>query len=262
MKRARMLLPLFLLAFAAMAPADTLVERFEGTWPLQGEEFSLDNVNGSVSVTAWDRDEVRIEAEKRIRARRRDAAADAMKELRIEVTRTSKGLEVRTRYPRERRGAFDLFDLFSGSDFSAKVDYRIKLPRGARLVIDTVNAAIEVDGVEGGFALVTVNGRIDVVRGAGSFEASTVNGAIDAQLMGSDPSKVRISTVNGKVALALPADIRADVEVSTVNGRISSELPLTASEMGRRKLRGTINGGGGVPIHISTVNGSIRLGPS
>jgi hypothetical protein len=252
------LLTAALILVAIPALAETLVEKTDQTHAFPGGVFTLDNVNGSVEIISWDRPEVRIEAEKRVQGRSREAVESAMARLKIEVRSSHAGLGVRTRYP---NSGGNVIGWLSGSKTSASVRYLITVPRQAKVSVDTVNASITVDGVEGGYELETVNGRIDVSRGAGSLEASTVNGGIRAELL-TTRGQLKLETVNGSVELTVPREIQADVRVSTVNGRIQSDLPLVGSEIGRRSLRGSINGGGGISIRIATVNGSVRIGPS
>lgn len=250
-----------LMLLATAAAADTLVEKLDKTYPLQGKTVSVENVNGSVDVGVWDRNEVRVEAEKRVRGARRDDANDAAKAVRIEVQQTATGLEIRTRYPKHD-GMVGIFSLFTDDRVHAEVKYRITMPRTAKLEVDTVNAAIRVQGVQGGTDLETVNGSIDVVGAAGSFEAETVNGSIDAQLSSVAAGKLSAETVNGRVRLALPAALKANVEIETVNGRITSDIPVTARSISKRSLRGSINGGGPVDLAITTVNGSVTIEPN
>lgn len=252
------LLAIVLVLVAIPALADTLIEKSDQTHAFPGGMFTLDNVNGAVDILSWDRPEVRIEAEKRVEGRSREAVESAMARLEIEVIPSSGGLRVRTRYP---NSGDNVIGWLAGSKTSASVRFRITVPKQAKVSIDTVNASITAQGVEGGYELETVNGRIDVSRGAGSLEASTVNGGIRAELLNTR-GQLKLETVNGSVDLTVPRAIQADVHVSTVNGRIESDLPLVGSEIGRRSLKGSINGGGGIPIRISTVNGSVRIGPS
>lgn len=251
-----------ILLTAAAASADTLVEKLDKTYPLKARTVSVENVNGSVDVAVWNRPEVRVEAEKRVRGAKREAASEALKAVRIEVESTPTALEIRTRYPKHNDGVFELFDFLTNDRIDAVVNYRITVPATARIEVDTVNAAIKISGVLGGFELETVNGSIDVVGGAGSFKASTVNGSIDAELSNVPEGKLSASSVNGKIRLGLPATLRANVDVSTVNGSITSEIPVTARVMSRRSMKGAINGGGNVDLDISTVNGSVRIEPN
>ena len=250
---------MILLASAATLAADTLIEKTDRTYPFTGQTFSLTNVNGSVKVGSWERPEVRIQAEKRVKSAHRETAAEAMKAFRVEVTNDRGGLHVRTHYPRKGNSPIELFDFFSGTKIDASVEYHITVPRGARVDIETVNAGIAVENVEGGFDLETVNGGIRIERGAGDLSASTVNGGINAELLRTGSRAIELTTVNGSVQLSLPSTVRADLAVRTVNGRIRSELPLVTTEAGKRVLKGSINGGGGFPINVSTVNGSVTI---
>ncbi|HUP65323.1 MAG TPA: DUF4097 family beta strand repeat-containing protein [Thermoanaerobaculia bacterium] len=250
---------MILLASTATLAADTLVEKSDRTYPFSGQTFSLNNVNGSVKVGSWERPEVRIQAEKRVRSGDRQTAVEAMKALRVEVTNDRGGLHVKTHYPRKGNSSIALFDFFSGTKIDASVEYHITVPRGARVDIETVNAGIAVANVEGGFDLETVNGGIRIESGAGDLSASTVNGSIKAELLRTGSKAIELNTVNGSVQLSLPSTVRADLAVRTVNGRIRSELPLVTSESGKRILKGSFNGGGGFPIKVSTVNGSVTI---
>lgn len=246
-----------LLLGAGSLLADTLVEKLDQTFPMKGNEFSLDNVNGSITVGSWDRPEVRIQAEKRIKAGSRETAAEAMKAFRIEVKETGRGLDVHTAYP--RRGD-SVFHWIAGENVQASVSYDITVPASARITIDTVNGGITVTNVKGGSELESVNGGIDVTGGAGFLKASTVNGSVEAALDAVDgTSAIEVSTVNGRVSLDLPKALAATIDIETVNGKISSDLPVTTREFSKRRLRGEINGGG-QEIEIRTVNGSVSLG--
>jgi len=72
--------------------------------------------------------------------------------------------------------------------------------------------------------------------------------------------KVLLKSVNGSVTLALPAGANADVSASTVNGGISSDfsLPVKKNFPAGSNVDGKL-GNGGPPIHMSSVNGGIRI---
>lgn len=250
-----------LLLVSTAGAADTLVEKLDKTYPLQGKTVSVENVNGSVDVGVWDRNDVRVEAEKRVRGARRGNADDALKAVRIEISQTATGLDIRTRYPRQE-GVVGIFSLFTEDRIQAEVKYRITMPRAAKIEVDTVNAAIRINGVQGGAEVETVNGSIDVVGAAGSFEAETVNGSIDAQLSSVAAGRLSAETVNGRVRLGLPATLKANVAIETVNGKITSDIPVTARSISKRALRGSMNGGGPVDLAITTVNGSVTIEPN
>lgn len=205
-------------------------------------EFRLENTNGGVRLAAWDEPRVRIEAVKHARTER------ALEELEVEIVGEGDRLTVRTRHPRPR--------WLGGSQ---RVDYRVSLPRGARVEVKNVNGRIEVDGVAGPVKAETVNGSVDVTGAASAVDASAVNGSVEVQLARVDPAgRSELSTTNGSVRLTLPRDASADVEARTVNGRVGCDFDLADSRKSRRKIEGRI-GTGGARFELGTVNGSVHI---
>jgi hypothetical protein len=66
--------------------------------------------------------------------------------------------------------------------------------------------------------------------------------------------------VNGGVDLALPAESRARILARVTNGGISTgDLGLEPTgEQTRRRVEGTLNGGG-ASVTVETTNGGVRL---
>lgn len=268
---------LALVLAAASAGAVTLTEKFDRTYPLgEGGELVLDNVNGAVEIEAWDRDEVRIEAEKKVKARSRETAQKALADLKIEIDAGSRRLSVATRMPKSNEG---LLNQLWGSDVQASVSYRIKVPRRVTLDAETTNGALRLAGTEGDtqarstngrvriesvsgrMKVQTTNGAIEVVDSAGSVDARTTNGGIRVQLAEVTPgSEMSFTTTNGGVTLTLPAGVRATLDAATSNGSIASDFPVLgdARKPSRRRLSGDLNGGGG-RLKIRTTNGGVRI---
>lgn len=264
-----------LLTLTAAVQAATLTERFEKTYPFRdGALLQLDNVNGGVVVDAWDRDEVRLVAEKKVRADNQDKAREVMKQVQVSVQQEGGGLRVDTRLPKK---GDSLWDWMTGDNVNISVSYRLQVPRRARLDVETTNGGLQVKGTQGEAILETTNGGITLVdvdgnlrlsstNGgitatdvAGAVHASTTNGGIDVSLRdvpsGSD---LRFETTNGGVEVSLPRDIRASVDISTSNGRITSDFDVEGGQKSRTRLSGDINGGGG-ELRIRTSNGSVRV---
>jgi DUF4097 and DUF4098 domain-containing protein YvlB len=273
----RRILPLFLgvLLLAAIAEAVTVKEPFNKTVALRpGSEIRLANVNGSVNFDAWDRDEVKIEAEKQVKASSDGEARRIMGQVRIDVVQDAKGVRIETKIPRRQNG---LFDWLFGHEANVSVNYRIHVPRRAGLDLDnvngpltvtgtrgkarmeTVNGGISVNDVQGDLELETTNGGIDVRRAAGALRAATTNGSIDAELAAlPDDSDLSFETTNGRVALRLPRDARLSIDAATTNGRVQSDFEVEGGQPGKHSLRGDINGGGG-KLYIRTTNGGVEI---
>ena len=205
-------------------------------------QLEVENTNGSIRLVAWDEAKVRIEATKRA------ATEHALEELKVEIEGQGDRVTVHTRYPRPR---------WLGN--AGAVEYRVSVPRGARVRVSTVNGRVEVGGVTGSVHATSVNGSVDLSQVGGRVEGSTVNGSVEADLVRLDPSAGgRLSSTNGSVRLTLPRDASADVEAHTVNGSVDCDFDLADAHKSRRRLEGRI-GGGGPRFEIGTVNGSAHI---
>jgi len=264
-----------LLLLASAGRAVTLKEHFDKTVPLSpGSQVTLRNVNGGIKVAAWDRNEVRIEADKEVKAGTDSAARKLMDQVRIDVTPGNNGLRVETHAP--KRGD-SVWDALFGNRVNYNVKYVIHVPRQAAVDAESVNGGVSLVGTRGRARLETTNGAIDIqdvtgdvhagttnggisaVRVAGAVKAETTNGAVDVELAslpgGSD---LRFESTNGGIHVRLPHDARLSVDAETVNGRVSSDFAVRGGQPGKRSLRGDINGGGG-RLTIRTTNGGIEI---
>jgi DUF4097 and DUF4098 domain-containing protein YvlB len=265
-----------LLLVSAAAGADTLKDHFNQTVPLKpGSEVRLTNVNGGVTIDAWDRNEVQIEAEKTVRAGSAEAARKLMAQVRIDVAPGPAGLRIDTRIPKREEGGW-LADLFNGGGVSIGVSYKLHVPRRVALDVLASNGAIQAAGtlgnahlktnnggvtvreISGNLDLESNNGAIGVTRSAGSLKAVTTNGGIDAELLHLTPGELHLETSNGSVAVRLPRDSRLSVDAGTSNGGIHSDFPVAGGQPGKTSLKGDINGGG-AKLYIRTSNGGIHI---
>ena len=256
-------LTIFILTFAmstAAVAGDELTETFQRTLNVRpGTDFEIENVNGSITITGWDQPQVRIHAVKKVRGGG-EAAAQALKALRIEIRQSDRSLEVDTIYP--KKGDLGVFDFLRGKEVNASVRYEINVPRSMNVAADTVNGAIRLREVNGELELDTTNGKIEVANCSGSVDASTTNGGIEVELVAVTSGKdMRFETTNGRIKLAVPAGLGADIHASTTNGSVRSGLPMVTSRVSRTSLRGTLNGGG-PEIRLRTTNGGIDIHPS
>jgi DUF4097 and DUF4098 domain-containing protein YvlB len=233
-----------ILATASAAPCFAISKEFNQTYPLQpGGTFELQNVNGTVDVQTWDRDEVEVRAVKTAKHQESDLAL-----VSIDVDAKPEAVSVTTRYPQNE-----------GVDVA--VEYVVHVPRCAHVEhLGTVNGSLRVAGVSAVEDLRTVNGNIDVYESGGAVHAHTTNGNVHLELLHMQLKNGAIAeTTNGSVLLAIPAGTQADLEARCLNGSFYSELPLSLQSSQRpRETRGRL-GKGGMPIHLNTINGGIRV---
>jgi DUF4097 and DUF4098 domain-containing protein YvlB len=141
--------------------------------------------------------------------------------------------------------------------------------------ISTVSGSITATGLSGEVGLRTVSGDVDVQGVGGTVRTNLVSG--DLTISGGDPDEltaravsgditldfdgvpdVDCTTVSGDVAVRLPSDASLRFDAVTVSGRLESGYP-DALESGKRRLRGSIGGGGSRRMHVRTTSGDVVL---
>jgi hypothetical protein len=205
-----------------------------------GQTIEIKGINGDVRATASSSGEVEVTA---ARSARRSNPAD----VRIEVVPHAGGVTICAVYPtvpgrapnscepgREGRS--------NTRDNDTVVHFDVRVPYGV------------------GFVGRTVNGEVNAESLQGDAEASTVNGSVNVTMGRADwPNGASFKTVNGGITLTLPSGVDAELRAEVLNGSINSDFPVAVTgQVSRRRLDGRI-GSGGRELHLSTVNGSIRL---
>lgn len=236
------------LAFSLIVTATSakVTEKFSQTYPLDANgSVHLENINGSVEIIAWDKNEVALEAEKTARDE------EGLSRMHLRIESSPRRLFIKTEH--EKKWRF-------WETMNAQVHYKLMVPAGATLDrIDVVNAGIRVSGLRSSVRLEAVNGSIeaDDLSGPGNFE--TVNGSVRVSYATMPTGGgIALETVNGTCKLTLPPDAAFNLDTDTVNGRISCDFPLTLESSGKRELRGAVNGGG-IRVTLDSVNGSLSV---
>ena len=229
----------------------------------QGQWVRVRNLSGAMHVRASTGDKVEITATKHWR--RGDP-----KDVKIETTKSPDGsilvcaiwVTTNTVCTEDRYSTHsdDRRDRWNNDHNDVSVDFEIRVPRGVKVGVWSVNGGVSVDGATSEVRASTVNGSVDAVSSGGPVQASTVNGSIHATMGRLDGNEdLDFSTVNGTVVAEFAGDIDANIELSTVNGRFQTDWPVTITgRIDPRHLRATL-GKGGRRIRLTTVNGNVEL---
>lgn len=230
--------------------------------------LTVENRNGNIEVSTWDRDEVGITAIKKVRAGSKDDVSKLMEHLQIEISIDHDEIEVITKYPNSRgkRRSDSFFGWMMGesSNISYSVSYEIKVPEKFDLDLNSTNGRVEVEGTNGRMRLETTNGKILGNKVKGSARCSTTNGSINVSFLDViENDEMDFTSTNGSIKIYLPEDTKAEIKAKTTNGSIKCDLPVT-EKYGRSKkqMNADINGGGDLSIYIKTTNGSIKISES
>jgi DUF4097 and DUF4098 domain-containing protein YvlB len=196
MNTRRFLIGLIVIGLVAAVPAQAVAsgahdgwgdqaqtEKFSKTVPLgKGGTFDLGNISGDIVITGGTGEQVVIDAVKR-----GNTAAD-LKAVQIEVTATAARVEVRTKYPQEKR------------NINASVDYTVSVPRGAAVIVNSVSGDMKVSNIDGALRINTVSGDVDVTAAAQLESAKTVSGDVTVTTAGS-AGDITAASVSGDVTI-------------------------------------------------------------
>ncbi len=229
-------------------------ERFEQTYPLSANgRVSVSNVNGSITIDTWDRNEVKLEAVKNA------GEKSKLTEVEIQIDAQKDYLKVETNYDSWKSDGGNRGWKNYGR---LTVEYHLTVPKNAVLdEIETVNGSVNINNSNNSTKASAVNGEVIANNLRGTANLSTVNGTVEAnfdQLQSS--SRITLDTVNGTVNLTIPSDANATVKADTVNGKIVNDfgLPVRKGQYVGKDLYGKI-GSGEVQISLNSVNGGLNI---
>ena len=142
-----------------------------------------------------------------------------------------------------------------------RVDFRVLVPRGVKVGVNTINGAVMVDGATSEIDAGTINGEVDVATSGGPVNASNVNGGVRARIGRVDSNADKdVTTVNGSVSVEFPSDFGGDADLSTVNGSLNTNFAMTLiGRIDPKHLHAHIGKAGGPHLRLETVNGSVEL---
>lgn len=239
-------------------PARTSEFRWQGR-VAAGQTVEIRGVNGSIRAEGSAGDQVEVVATRR--GRRSDPES-----VRIRTIEHAGGVTVCALYPSSDPGRPNEClpggkGRMNSRNNDVKVEFVVRVPARVRLHARTVNGSVDASGLSADADAETVNGSVKLET-TGVARARTVNGSVSATMGRADwSSDLAFKTVNGSIRVNLPATTGATLDAGVVNGRIVSDFEVSDRRATKRRLTGTI-GGGGRGLSLETVNGSIHIGSS
>jgi DUF4097 and DUF4098 domain-containing protein YvlB len=221
-------------ATAALAAAATTrpVEQ-SGAMPADGR-VSIENVLGNVKVTGWDKAEIRVTG----------TLGEYVKDLEFDAGERSL---VKVVY---KDGQHEINHADQGADLT------IQVPRGCRLDVEVVAAAVDVAGLDGEIEITAVSGAVDVRGACSRLKVQSVSGDVEIDGAG---RKTEVSTVSGNLNVRCDD---ADLEVETVTGEATVDCGSLRS-LSANTVNGSVTMSGrpaaGATIEAESINGSLIL---
>lgn len=197
-------------------------EDFHYSYPLQpGGRLDIDNTNGSIDITGWDRNTIDVSGTKYA------PSEDRLRDIQIKVDVNGNSVSIRTESPKDSfHGGF-------GAHYTIRAPSRLFLDRA-----ETTNGSFSIEDLEGGGRVTSTNGRISLARDSGDYQVETTNGSIDLE----ECSGIeRAETTNGGVRGQLKTGA---IEAQSTNGGIDFTILKPQDDK---------------PVRVSTTNGGITL---
>lgn len=219
-----------MLFMTAALAALTLVQQSDTTLAVSRDtRLSVNNFEGAISVTGWNRSEVRVQA---------TGGDESQVKVRLGggVLRISQNM----RYGPE------------------SLDLRISVPAWMSVDLEGVSTSISVAGTLGPVSAQSVEGDVTLRGGAGNISLSSVEGAVSAE---DTKGNVEVTSVEGDVVLR---SITGEISVEAVDGQILLE-GITSSSVRATTVDGDISFAGGIAdggrYDFTTHDGNLTIRP-
>lgn len=252
----------------------------------QGQRLDVDNFSGSITVTAWNDDKVRISARSssdpfsvdvgsitvHVNTQAEDHGGPGDSELTIQVPAwmdlemSGNEVDIETSGTRGNVKANTVqghvtIDGGEGTIEAQSVegDLTISNVKG-RVDLSTVEGAVDLRNVSGSeLELETVDGDIEMVNVASTnISASSVDGDITWGGTLAPTGTYRFSTHDGDLRLGIMGDPDATISVETFDGSLESDWPVTLRGTNQHKMTFTL-GSGRARVELSSFDGTISL---
>jgi hypothetical protein len=250
-----------------------------------GITLEIENFGGAISVNTWDRDAIKIAADRSLKDRILIERTGSALRLKVKSRRWVPG-SVRYRITAPRWMKLELSGINTDIDVEdSRGEVRIETVQGdvtlkgcagfaslssiqglirvqggrGRIEASSVNQAVHLENVVGPIFAESVNGGI-LIEGAqsDSVEASTVNGPVTYEGAISDAGFYRFATHNGCIDVAMPERSNATLSLSTFSGGIDSSFPVTLKKIRSRRFQTTL-GSGRAKLELESFQGTIFL---
>lgn len=237
--------------------------------------IEVDNIFGSIRVSGSSGSTVQVTVTETLRARTADDAAQARKDVKLDMGPQGDTLRLYVDGPfrcncRDGGGGSGQ----RGRGYQVQYDFEIQVPQNTVLWLRTVNqGTIAVDGITGDFDIENVNGGLELKDLSGSGRAHTVNGPVRATFQRNPRGATSFGSINGELDLVFQPGLSADLRLKTFNGKIYSDFEMDAlpgrpvaaerkdgkSVFRADRFSGVRIGSGGPEITLDGFNGDIRI---
>jgi len=208
-----------------------------------GATFSIQNLNGPVTIEGWDSDKAEVKITKHGGSEKERRGAPVMH------TYNEKELSFRT--PPQSYAGLE------------EVEYEVKLPRRMGPVqINTIRSNVELSNLNAPVTVSVQQGNIEFnnVRGAANTQTTQGNIEVSLESLASGAAQT-FNVINGNITLQFSPQVSADLQAETINGdiEIDDDFGLKVEKrMVGQHTAGPI-GKGGPRLVAKAISGDIKI---
>ncbi|MBI4550821.1 MAG: DUF4097 family beta strand repeat protein [Candidatus Latescibacteria bacterium] len=263
MKVVSILLCLLMLSVLSLsATAAQEVKEVKKTVTLNPDgRVSIDTFKGSVTVTAWDRPQVDIQA--RVEAdEESDDQAQTVQNTEVDIEASESSVWIKSDYEKLQ----DWHSAFDDDNIRFPyVHYTISMPRTAQLTIKDFKSTLKVTGLRSHLKINSFKGPITISGFEGSLDLDTFKSEVRVEFV-TLFQRNRIETFKGTVDLVLPKGKGFDLDADIGHGDLDADFEFSVKRLSRGRsrsyrdieYRGAVNGGGPT-LSLRTHKGNYRL---
>lgn len=268
-------------------PRRSSLNRIEKTFDVNsGGLLTIDIEIGNIDVQTVVQDKVNVIVTKESR-KRLDVYQEALNDFKVAFDQKGSDLSIKGEFERGRNH-------WRRQLSNLKISFKVIVPRQYDVDLNTPSGNISVDGITGKSNARTSAGNIDInnivgpvkvytsagnlrfgkVKGpilgrssAGNITLSNCQGSVDTKTsagninvdMATQPQhEWNLQTSAGNIVFTLISNLAAEIDAKTSVGSISTDFLVEGTEIRKKRLRGTIKGGGKL-LKLRTSAGNIRL---
>ncbi|RKU29144.1 hypothetical protein C6497_07075 [Candidatus Poribacteria bacterium] len=253
---------------------------------VSGGRLKIETDSGEIDVKTHDKDTVEVRVIKEIKKNFFNLK-NILNDFNVTYDHNSPNLSITGKFQRGR-------DFWQRELNDIRIHFQVTVPQDFDVDLNTRIDDISVNGVTGELQVSTSTGDITVKAVTGPTQVHTSTGDLHLEKIIGDisggsstgditmlncqgsisvksstgdirmhlPSQLQhawnIQTSTGDISLTLTSDLAANLDIKTSVGDISTDFPVLTTDMQKKRLRGTINGGGQL-LKLQTSTGDIRL---
>ena len=237
-------------------------------------ELVIDNITGSIDVTASTGGSVEMDIEKTLSGSSEDRLSLARKEISLASTQEGGLVRLLVDGPFRCHCSDNSVSFHGHQVYDFNYNFKVRVPRDVKLELRTVNSSrINVEGTAGDYTISNVNGPIEMKDVEGSGSVHTVNGGVKVLYARNPTGATSYRTVNGSLDISFRAGLNADVKMKTMNGGLYTDFDVSAMPVSAnppenrdgkfvwrsRQMTGVRIGRGGPELQFETLNGNVMI---